>query len=674
METLVALWRDEALRYAVGIIVMLSLMAPVLVEVRRRKLRGAIDLLDTHLEDVLEGRREEPGPQIEARALWRAIREQLVFPPGGQPMPRPVLIRAEPSQGLRETCRALFRHSWGHALGKNLTGIALVMTFGLLGAVLVGPVKEALMGGGAAGTTQAVLLSAAIGQMGAKFFVSAMGLVGSFLFQAVASLQESRLLARLDDMRPRFELATQTLDAHGIVLATARRDALGALKGELVQTRRELSERLIHLESVEVSLQDIGTQVQASFGTMMKEQVGDVITRQLSAVEKAVREIATDLQRSIASGFAAMLQQEMSTVRDSLGAIQQSLSERQEHDLGRILEQLRDAVSGGFHSQSQDMGRQMQELLGVLPRLEQQFEAMSQMMGTQARQWGAENQRAIEVLGARVTSVVESFDRVRDGLVTATARVLTASKESSQQSEVVNQQVLGQLERSVEFVVERFQQVLAGMDASTQRLVQSASQSAEQLHQQTGSQTTLMAQQVEALRLAANVDMSSFQSRSEEFSKVMATTQDGLRQLTEQLRNTASQLASATRGAGETHDKAKGAAVQLEQVTRQLIETAKEFNQVTQGRREVVKVEENLLNAQRQAIERIQPVLDGLTRSYEESVKLQVQTLSSQWSKVMQDLTGVVGKTSGELAQGVDELNETVLELSKALKTQVRRT
>ncbi|NVJ05020.1 hypothetical protein HUW63_07160 [Myxococcus sp. AM001] len=260
---------------------------------------------------------------------------------------------------------------------------------------------------------------------------------------------------------------------------------------------------------------------------------------------------------------------------------------------------------------------------------------------------------------------------MRDGLVTATARVLSASKESSQQSEVVNQQVLGQLERSVESVVERFQQVLAAMDASTQRLVQSASQSAEHLHQQTGSQTTLMAQQVEALRLAANVDMSSFQSRSEEFAKVMGTTQDGLRQLTEQLRNTAIQLASATRGAGETHDKAKGAAVQLEQVSRQLIETAKEFNQ---GRREVVKEEENLLNAQRQAIDRIQPVLTGLTRSYEESVEKQTQALSSKWSKVMHDLTGVVEKTSGELAQSVDELNETVLELSKALKTQVRRT
>ncbi|MCP3061108.1 hypothetical protein LXT21_20210 [Myxococcus sp. K38C18041901] len=673
METITSLWRDEALRYAVGSITGFALLALALVLFRRHKLRRAIGLLDAHLEEVLEGRRPEPGPQEEAKALWRAIRELLVFPPGRQPVPLPALIRAEPSQGLRETCRALFRHSWGHALGKSLTGISLVMTFGLLGMVLVGPVREALMGGRAAGASQAELLSSAIGQMGAKFFVSAMGLLGSFLFQSVASVIESRLLARLDAMRSRFESATRTLEAQDILLATARGDALGTLKDELVQTRRELSERLARLENVEVTLQDIGTHVLSTFGSMMKEQVGDVITRQLSAVEKAVREIAADLQRSIASGFAQTLQTELSTVRDSLGAIQQSLAGRQEHELGRILEQLRDSVSGGFHSQSQDMARQMEQLMGVLPRLEQQFEAMARVMGTQAEQWGAENQRSIQVLSERVATVVDSFDRVRDGLVSATAGVLAASKESSQQLGVENQQMLGQLERSVESVVERFEQVLKGMDASTQRLVDSTSQSAQHLQQQTGEQADFLARQVEMLRSAANVDMSNFQSRSEAFAKVMGTTQDGLRQLTEQLRNTAAQLVSATRGAGDTQDKARGAAAQMEQVTRQLGETAKEFMQVSQSRREVARVEEGLLSAQRQAFERVQPVLDGLASRYEESVKAQAQTLSGQWSKVMQDMQSVVTMSSGELAQGVDALNETVQALSKALTTQVRR-
>lgn len=668
MGTLEALSRDETLRYAVGIMVVLSLLAPLLVEGRKRKLRRAIDSLDTHLEELLAGKRQEPAPHVESRAMWRAVREQLVFPPGRQPMPLPALIRMEPSQGLRETCRALFRHSWGHGLGKNLTGIALVMTFGLLGTVLVGPVKDALMGGEGAAATQAGLLSDAIGQMGAKFFVSAMGLVGSFFFQSIASLQESRLLARLDAMRPRFEAATQTLDAHDIALATARQDALGTLREELVLTRRELSNQLQHLESVNVSLQDIGSEVQSRFGTMMKEQVGDVITRQLTAVEKAVRDIAVDLKQSIASGFASTLQQEMATVRDSLTGIQQSLSERQEHDLGRILEQLRDTVSGGFHSQSQDMARQMQEMLGVLPRLEQQFEGMSRMMGAQAREWGAENQRAIDTLGSRVSSLVESFDSVREALGAAVERILRASAESSHRLGVENQQVLGQLERGTESIMQRFEQMLGSMDASTQRLVQSTAQSTQQFHQQTGQQAASLAQQVELLRAAATVDMSSFHERSEVFARVMGTTQDGLRQVTEQLLTTAGQLASATRGVGETHDKARGAAVQMDQVARQLLQTAKEFGQVTQERRDVVKVEAGLLDAQRQALERVKPVLKDLTSAYDASVKEQAQVLSGQWAMVVQDVRSVVEKTSGELAQGVEELNETVQELNRALK------
>ncbi|MGE6761720.1 hypothetical protein ACQKGO_27155 [Corallococcus interemptor] len=378
--------QDESLRIPLLIIVSLTLAALGSVTWRRRRLAQAIQDVEVHLEDLLAGRREEPGARDEGRALWRAVREQLVFPPGGQEVSGPILMRSSPSRELRETCRALFRHSMGHGIGRNLTGIALVMTFGLLGIVLVGPVQAALTSTGAAGASQTDLLSQAIGKMGAKFFISAAGLLGTLFFQAFAFSSERQLLKRLDAMRASFERNTLTLDAHEIALASERRDALGALKAELVQTRRELSNQLSHLESVEVSLQDIGTEVQKNFGTMMKEQVGDVITRQLGAVEKAVRDIATDLQRSISMGFTAALQQEMAGVRAHLDAIQQALVGQQEHDLGRILEQLRDTVSGGFHTQSQDMARQMAGLVEVLPRLEKQFDLMTQSLGNHARQ------------------------------------------------------------------------------------------------------------------------------------------------------------------------------------------------------------------------------------------------------------------------------------------------
>ncbi len=583
-------------------------------------------------------------------------------------------MRASPSQELRETCRALFRHSSGHGLGKNLTGIALVITFSLLGSVLVGPVQGALADNGMGAGSQADLLSQAIGQMGAKFFVSAAGLIGSFVFQWVASALEGRLLARLDAMRAGFELNTQTLDAHEITLASARKDALGTLKTELSQTRRELSDRLEHLESVNVSIQDIGSEVRTHFGTMMKEHVGDVITRQLTSVERAVREIATELQQSIASGVATTLQQEMSAVRAHLEAIQKALSDRQEHDLGRIIEQLRDTVSGGFQSQSQDMARQMAELVSVLPRLERQFDAMSQTMGSNARQWGVENQRAIDALGEKVTTLVGSFDKVRDGLETAVARVLRASVESSHQLGVENQQVLDQLGSTVSSVMGRFNEVTEGMNESIQRLMKAASRSAENLQEHTVRQAGTLNDQVEALRAAAAVDMGNVQARSAEFAKVMGTTQDGLHKLTEQLGRTADRLVQATSGVTTTQGRAQEVSVRMEKVADRLIETANSFQKLSEERSRVVTQEKDLLSAQRHALDQVPPVLNGLTRTYEESVNRQAQALSSQWAEVMQRLNSVVERTSDEFVQGVDDLTEAVKELKATLRPQERRT
>ncbi|AFE04995.1 hypothetical protein COCOR_03085 [Corallococcus coralloides DSM 2259] len=636
--------QDESLRIPLLIIVSLTLVSLGSVAWRRKRLAQAVQDVEVHLEDLLAGRREEPGTRDEGRALWRAVREQLVFPPGKQEVPGPILMRSSPSRELRETCRALFRHSMGHGIGRNLTGIALVMTFGLLGVVLVGPVQAALTSTGAGGASQADLLSQAIGKMGAKFFISAAGLLGTLFFQAFAFSSERRLLMRLDAMRASFERITLTLDAHEISLAAARRDALGALKTEIVQTRRDLSDRLSHLESVEVSLQDIGTEVQKNFGTMMKEQVGDVITRQLGSVEKAVRDIAADLQRSISMGFTAALQLEMAGVRAHLDAIQQALAGQQEHDLGRILEQLRDTVSGGFHTQSQDMARQMAGLVEVLPRLEQQFEVMTQTLGSHARQWGSENQRAVEALGEKVSELVGSFDGVRD-----------------------------RLEGSGSNIASSFKDVLTGLRESSSEMVRLAAQASLNMQSNSVQQSGVLRNQMEELRVRSESDMGQFQAQSQEFVKVMRETQDGLRTVTKQMSDTADKLAAASRGVGESHHKAGAVSAKMDEVAQRLMDTANAFQRLSQERSNVVRQEQTLLNAQREAVDRVGPVLNALTKTYEDSVSRQAQILSSQWTEVMHRLDSVVDRSSGELVQGVDDLTETVQQLKETLRQQVAR-
>ncbi|RKH47812.1 hypothetical protein D7X12_01875 [Corallococcus sicarius] len=255
----------------------------------------------------------------------------------------------------------------------------------------------------------------------------------------------------------------------------------------------------------------------------------------------------------------------------------------------------------------------------------------------------------------------------------AVSQVLRGATTASHELGIKNQQVLSQLEGSVSGIVGSFKDVLAGMQESSQQMVRVAAKVTQGIQEGTVQQSGALNHIAEGLRNTAELGMSGFQTQSKEFAKVMGETQEGLRTLTKQMSETAEKLVSATRGAGETHNKASGVSTRMEEVAQRLIETASSFQKLSQERTGVVKQEETLLNAQRQALEQVVPVLNGLTRTYEESVSRQAQVLSSQWTEVMRRLDSVVDRTSGELVQGVDDLSETVQQLKETLRQQVRR-
>ncbi|QSQ28499.1 hypothetical protein JY651_42465 [Pyxidicoccus parkwayensis] len=263
---------------------------------------------------------------------------------------------------------------------------------------------------------------------------------------------------------------------------------------------------------------------------------------------------------------------------------------------------------------------------------------------------------------------------MRSDLEAATARVLKASTESSHRLNSENQQVLGQLSGTVSEVVGRFEEVLAGMNGSTKALMQAAASSAQNLQDHTVRQSESLGDHVKALQAAANVGMQDLNVRSEAFSRSMQQTQDGLLGLTKQLQEAAAQLVSATKGVSATQDGASKVTTQMVQVADSFNKAASAFQQQSAGRLAVVEDERRLLTAQKEALDRVDPLLSGLVRTYEESVKSQVQYLSSQWMQVMNKLTSVSETASGELAQGVDELSDVVKELKDALKQQARRT
>src|SRR5690606_7759807 len=173
METFLALWAEYQTHSAIGLIVLIAIYGFIELGIRRSRVRRALDELRKALPEKLTGKAALSSASV-SRALWRAIEEQLLFAPGKQPVTLPYLVRGHALPILRERTRELFRSSRGHSVANNLTGIALIMTFGLLGLVLVGPVFEALQET-ASETSQASSLSSAISQMGAKFFISALG-------------------------------------------------------------------------------------------------------------------------------------------------------------------------------------------------------------------------------------------------------------------------------------------------------------------------------------------------------------------------------------------------------------------------------------------------------------------------------------------------------------------
>ncbi|RKG86266.1 hypothetical protein D7V88_18255 [Corallococcus terminator] len=256
----------------------------------------------------------------------------------------------------------------------------------------------------------------------------------------------------------------------------------------------------------------------------------------------------------------------------------------------------------------------------------------------------------------------------------AVSQVLRGATMASHELGQQNQQVLSQLESSVSGIVSSFKEVLDGMRESSKQMVGAAAQVTHRVQESTVQQSGALNHQVESLRHIAMEGMDGFQAQSKEFAKVMGETQEGLRSVTKQMGEAAEKLVAATRGAGETHNKASGVSTKMEEVAQRLIETATVFHKLTQERAGVIKQEETLLNAQRQALAQVTPVLSGLTRTYEESVSRQAQVLSSQWTEVMRRLDSVVDRTSGELVQGVDDLTETVQQLKEALRQQVRKS
>jgi archaellum component FlaC len=678
METfLYVLGSDRVLQVAIGLIVLIAIYGFLELWVRKSRVTKALSELRNDLPERLAGKAALPSASV-SRALWRAIEEQLLFAPGKQPVALPYLVRGHALPILRERTRELFRSSRGHSVANNLTGIALVMTFGLLGFVLIGPVFEALQES-ASESSQAASLSSAISQMGAKFFVSAMGLLLSMVLRGAASRMESGLMSRLDELRASFDAHTETLDARRERHAEGRENFQAQLREELARqhhrmadelksSTHEVTARLKDLSNINVSLQDIGTNVTSSMSSMMKNELGQLLAAQLGRMEQRVHTIAEEMQKALADSFTNALTEGLKDMGEHLEAIRKEVAGRGESDLEKLIHQLKDAVSGSFSSQSEDMARQLAQVAQVLPNIERQFSAMSAAMGENAKQWGAENQRAVEQLAEKVSLLVGSFESVQGGLEEAVSRVMQATVDSSTRVGEVNQRSIEHLSQQVGEVIGGFHGLREGLDASVQALHTTSQQMAAEIQGQAKQGAGAVNHGLEQLRSAAALEADSFAARSRTFNESMGKAHQELGAMTRALGDVSTQLINATKGTGQAQDATRAAGLQLSEVAKRLATAGDTMGLLAEKREAVVEREEELIAAQRVALEHMNPIMVELAQTYEAAVKKQTELVANHWMSVTRNLDTALKASSQEFAEGVDELNASVRELKSVLK------
>lgn len=368
-------------------------------------------------------------------------------------------------------------------------------------------------------------------------------------------------------------------------------------------------------------MQGIGNEVLTHAGTVMKDQVAQVICDAIVDLRDQATEVAERMQRNMGEAFRATLNAELSGVHASLQGVGRAIEGQGQSNLERLLDQLGNVVSGGFRSQSEDMGRQLEQVALVLPQLQAQFSQMSQAMETNARSWGEQNSGAVHALSEQVNQLVSRFDGVATRIGEASQSMMAAAEKAS--THIFDSAKVNAIE----------------VDQKIRQMTRSAG---EETH-------------------AISLHVASLSQSLEKSHSALATINKNLTESAGAFERVLQSVRDATVTASASARTFEGAAQALSAGSTQLGRTLTAHQQTIQQ-------EEKLISAQREATEALQPVIRELLETYERSVKTQATVLSETWKKLAQDLQKVLEGAGASLSDSVDELQGSVSELRVSLQ------
>lgn len=409
---------------------VLALCTIVAAQLRKRKLVRA--LKDS--EGFLRAMREDGEA---SSPLVQATREHLLRSetPDGQ---RFVLAKSLAAV-RREYAEDEVSHHWAFWFGGLLTGLALLATFVLIAYVMTNDISGAIRDTAGEDDTAMGHLSEAVRTLGGKFYISAAGIGGSVLALFSSNSARNAILSCAEHPEPRLLSAFTTVEAmllnaklHELELARADREARAAQHVELCSKLDMLNTRVEKLNSIDVSVRDIGNEVSANLKNVMKEAMADQFKEILVQTMAEVSAIAERVQGSLTQTFGQQIQKLAQGMQEGLDALKRAVEGQGQGQLEQILDKLQSTVSGGFQSETKNMAVALDGFAKAIPALEQQLRTMTSDIAAESRQRSTETARTTQMLLDQVASLVDAISAQQTANMQAVAQMQAAAAQGAE--------------------------------------------------------------------------------------------------------------------------------------------------------------------------------------------------------------------------------------------------
>ncbi len=529
-----------------------------------------------------------------------------------------------------------------------ITGIALFFTFLLIALVLhsdIGPAIKAsstvVNGETAAQTGSAVQnLASGVEKIGGKFIISCFGILLSIIATWVGTGQKKSMVAHAISLGQKLHDQIDTVTEVSYFQRQEELNQGQAMIEHLQQLRKETSA----LSSIQVSVQDLGTEVQHHLSQVIKTSVGEEITTGLAEIRGFIQDSVETLQKGMQSLIDASLHELSQQLVASLQKIEAAVQGSAKTEITGLLESLKDTIGGAYRGEQEGMALTLRNFSQALPKFTDMFGKMEMTLQGFLKDLGHQQ-------GKSVQEAIEA---------TSVMREIMARQQN-------------QLEGTVTLIGNQFQALQATLldsfQSASTHLVNHVGGEAQQ-------QVTQIYQQLSKLETFVEESQGRFSDRTSVFLKTMETSTAQILEGFKQTTNVTSQFATLMKdldaAAAQFQFASRAAADSGSSLKNQLesyLKLVSQMDAISVSLSETSRLQKETTSIEVQTLEQIREHWPKLYEVFLDKFQLMSQHIHQNWEALARDASQMFQGTSTH-NNNLEELKESVEELTQAIRNE----